>query len=62
VEDSPHGIDGAQAAGLFTIGVPGPMTGHMEFGAADLLLDSLAHRELVDVAGLLHRQRGSKQA
>lgn len=38
VEDSPHGISAANAAGLFTIAAPGPMTNKMNFSHADVVL------------------------
>jgi len=53
VEDSPHGVSGANAAGLFTVATPGPMTTHMNFDHANLVLDSLAQRSLAEVAALL---------
>ena len=46
VEDSPHGVRAAKAAGLFTVAVPGPMTRDLDFSHADLVLDSLASRSL----------------
>jgi HAD superfamily hydrolase (TIGR01509 family) len=46
VEDSPHGVSAAKAAGIFCVAVPGPMTCHLPFEMADELLDSLASRSL----------------
>lgn len=46
VEDSPHGVSAAKAAGIFCVAVPGPMTCHLSFEAADEVLDSLASRSL----------------
>lgn len=42
IEDSPNGLAAAVEAGLFTVAVPGPMTRGLDFGAADLVLASLA--------------------
>ena len=42
VEDSPHGITSAQAAGLFCVVVPNPLTRQLSTDQADLYLDSLA--------------------
>ena len=46
VEDSENGVKAARAAGCFTIAVPNPMTAHMDFSLADLILESLAERKL----------------
>jgi HAD superfamily hydrolase (TIGR01509 family) len=46
VEDSPHGISAAKAAGLVCIAVPNPITAHLDLTAADLVLDSLASMSL----------------
>lgn len=42
IEDSPTGVLSAAAAGLLTLGVPGPLTAHLELHGADVVLDSLA--------------------
>ena len=52
LEDSPHGITSAQAAGLFCVVVPNPLTSQMPTDHADLELDSLADMPL---EGLLSR-------
>jgi beta-phosphoglucomutase-like phosphatase (HAD superfamily) len=41
-EDSPNGIASAQAAGIFAVAVPNPMTASLNLDAADMRLDSLA--------------------
>jgi HAD superfamily hydrolase (TIGR01509 family) len=46
IEDSPNGVAAAKAAGLRCIAVPGPMTRHLSFAEADVVLDSLAERTL----------------
>jgi len=53
IEDSPHGLSGANAAGLFTVATPGPMTAHMNFDHANLVLGSLSERTVAGVATLL---------
>jgi HAD superfamily hydrolase (TIGR01509 family) len=42
VEDSHHGVAAAKAAGMFCVAVPNPITAGSDFGAADLVLESLA--------------------
>ena len=46
VEDSPHGVEAAKAAGLYCVAVPNPMTADLDFGRADLRLQSLAELPL----------------
>jgi beta-phosphoglucomutase-like phosphatase (HAD superfamily) len=46
LEDSPHGITSAQAAGLFCVAVPNPLTRQLSTDHADLQLDSLADLRL----------------
>ena len=41
VEDSPHGVAAAVAAGLYTVAVPHPLTRDLDLSAADVVLDSL---------------------
>lgn len=41
VEDSPHGVAAARAAGLLTVAVPHPLTADLDLSAADLVADSL---------------------
>ena len=41
VEDSPHGITAAVAAGLFTIAVPHGLTADLDLSAADVVIESL---------------------
>jgi HAD superfamily hydrolase (TIGR01509 family) len=42
LEDSPHGVSAAKAAGMFCIAVPNEMTKNLAFDHADLVLPSLA--------------------
>ncbi|MHB8466616.1 MAG: HAD family hydrolase, partial [Acidimicrobiales bacterium] len=41
VEDSPHGVAAATAAGLFTVATPHPLTASLDFSAADVTVGSL---------------------
>lgn len=53
VEDSPHGVAAACAAGLRVVAVPGPLTSALDLSAAHLRLGSLAERTLGAVVELL---------
>ena len=53
LEDSPNGLAAARAAGLRSLAIPGPMTQHLDFGDADLVLDSLAGQSLGQVLARL---------
>ena len=50
LEDSVHGVAAAKAAGLYCVAVPNRVTEGGNFGAADLVLDSLSG---FDLGGLL---------
>ncbi|MFC7372953.1 HAD family hydrolase [Fictibacillus iocasae] len=50
-EDSVNGAKAAKAAGMFCVAIPNPVTRHMNFDGTDLVLESLAQKELSD---LLH--------
>ncbi|HEX6292652.1 MAG TPA: HAD family phosphatase [Herpetosiphonaceae bacterium] len=41
VEDAPHGIAAARAAGMFAVAVPNELTRDLDFGAAQMLCQSL---------------------
>lgn len=58
LEDSPHGLAAARAAGLYCVAIPGPMTRDLPFDGADLVLPSLAHASLDDVLAAV-RARGA---
>jgi HAD superfamily hydrolase (TIGR01509 family) len=51
LEDSPHGITSAQAAGLFCVVVPNALTSQLSTDHADLHLDSLADVPLEELLG-----------
>ena len=53
VEDSPHGVAAAQAAGLRCIAIPNPHADPARFGRADLLLSSAAGIGLAGALRLL---------
>jgi HAD superfamily hydrolase (TIGR01509 family) len=55
LEDSPHGVAGARAAGMVAVAVPGPMTRGLDFGAADLIVPSLVDVSLEALGALLLR-------
>lgn len=50
LEDSLNGIRAAKAAGIFCIAVPGPLVRHLDYGAADWRVDSLAELRLTELA------------
>lgn len=52
VEDSPHGVAAAVAAGLFTIAVPHGLTRHLDLSAAHHLVESLADLTLEEALAL----------
>jgi HAD superfamily hydrolase (TIGR01509 family) len=49
VEDSPHGIQAARAAGMGCVAVPGPITRQLELPPADLVIESLDALPLVEI-------------
>ncbi len=55
IEDSPHGVAAAAAAGLRCVACPGPITAGMDFGAADLRIPSFVACLLTDVASAIGR-------
>src|SRR5207249_8695628 len=48
IEDSTNGVAAAKAAGLRCLAVPNRLTAGSDFGAADLVVDSLASCPLTD--------------
>jgi putative hydrolase of the HAD superfamily len=53
VEDSPHGVAAAQAAGMRCVAIPNSYADPGRFGSADLLLPSAAHLQLDEVLRIL---------
>jgi HAD superfamily hydrolase (TIGR01509 family) len=49
IEDSPHGVTAAKAAGLFCIAVPNEVTRPLDFCHADMVVESLDQIALRDV-------------
>jgi HAD superfamily hydrolase (TIGR01509 family) len=49
IEDSPHGVAAAKAAGLACVAVPNRITAPGDFSAADLVVDSLAVLTLAEL-------------
>jgi putative hydrolase of the HAD superfamily len=56
LEDSPHGVAGARAAGMAVVAVPGPMTAPLDFTGADAVVRSLADMDLGALADLADRR------
>ena len=54
IEDSPHGVAAAKAAGLWCIAVPHEITARLDLSHADLLLSSLAEQTLQEVLDRFH--------
>jgi HAD superfamily hydrolase (TIGR01509 family) len=46
LEDAPHGVKAARAAGIFVVAVPNPITALLSLDEADMKVDSLAHLPL----------------
>jgi HAD superfamily hydrolase (TIGR01509 family) len=55
IEDSPHGVASAKAAGLLCVAVPGPLTLGLDLGAADLQVSSIADLTVTRLTGLAAR-------
>ncbi len=49
IEDSENGVKAARAAGCFVVATPNPMTRHMDFSQADLVLETLAEQPFADL-------------
>lgn len=60
LEDSPHGIAAAKAAGLFCVAIPNAMTRDLDVSAADLRLASLAEMPLAELLAVVENQRDDK--
>jgi HAD superfamily hydrolase (TIGR01509 family) len=57
-EDSPNGITAAQAAGIFCVAVPNPISAQLSTEHADLTLPSLAEMQLPDLLRRVEDVRG----
>jgi len=53
LEDSPNGVAAGRAAGMAVVAVPGPMTRTLDFGAADLVVGSLAALDIAALGALV---------
>jgi beta-phosphoglucomutase-like phosphatase (HAD superfamily) len=53
-EDSATGVRSAVAAGLYTVACPGPLTTTHDLSPADLVVDTLEHVTLDDLAGTMN--------
>jgi HAD superfamily hydrolase (TIGR01509 family) len=56
-EDSPNGVAGAKAAGLFTIAVPNAVTSTLDLSEADRVVDSLAELRVDELEQELQARR-----
>jgi HAD superfamily hydrolase (TIGR01509 family) len=56
-EDSPNGVAGAKAAGLYTIAVPNEVTSTLDLSAADRVVESLAELRVDDLEQELQARR-----
>ncbi len=56
VEDSPHGVSAAVAAGLFTVAVPHELTRSLDFSQADIVVGALDALRLADMVVLARRR------
>lgn len=54
IEDSPHGVSAAKAAGIYCLAVPNDVTRYLSFEHADLVVESLERLDFLH----LHRQHG----
>jgi HAD superfamily hydrolase (TIGR01509 family) len=57
LEDSHHGVAAAKAAGMAVVAVPGRVTASHDLSAADLLVPSLEHLSVPDLAALVATSR-----
>jgi putative hydrolase of the HAD superfamily len=55
LEDSAHGVTAAKAAGMAAVAVPSRITRHNDFTHADLVVDSVAHLTVDELASLVER-------
>ncbi len=53
IEDSLHGIEAAKTAGMVAVAVPGHMTAHLDYSAADLVVDSCEALDLARLGALV---------
>lgn len=56
VEDSPHGVAAARAAGLYVVAVPHPITAGLDFSGADVVVESLVDLPLAEALGAAARR------
>ncbi len=56
-EDSPNGVAGAKAAGLYTVAVPNEVTSTLDLSSADRVVESLAELHVDDLEQELRARR-----
>jgi HAD superfamily hydrolase (TIGR01509 family) len=57
VEDTPHGVVAAAAAGMATVAIPNPFVDIRQLDSADVILASAAHQRLADAIARLAERR-----
>ncbi len=62
LEDSPHGVAAAKAAGLYCVAIPGPITRWLNFDHADAKLASLADVTLSELMQVAVSTNGATRA
>ncbi len=55
IEDSPHGVTAAKAAGMLCVAVPGPLTHDLDLSAADLRVGSIEELSVERLTALVRR-------
>ena len=58
LEDSPHGVTAAKAAGIFCVAIPNNLTRNLSLSQADIVLDSLADMPLDELIAEAEKGRG----
>jgi putative hydrolase of the HAD superfamily len=61
VEDSPHGVAAATAAGLYTLAVPHPLTADLDLSAADRIIETLEALTLADAMVAATNRRSTNE-
>lgn len=59
VEDSPHGVHAAVAAGLFVVAVPHGLTSALDLSGANVRLQALSQMKLSDAVATAAQRSGS---
>jgi HAD superfamily hydrolase (TIGR01509 family) len=62
VEDTPHGVSAARAAGMATVAIPNPFVDVRQLDSADIVLSSAAELRLADVIARLPSHPADRRA